>query len=351
MTDSGMRTNALKSRFLQIHSSHDIHADTKDHNPANFEISMPNSTVSNNVVRIVPHTVSIPRVFYNVYAPSNKLTVWRRKSKVTSIGDNDWFVSGEPDWVKFDVTIPPGIYTPASFVGALQNTPFADAGLGIDYNSTSKTFYITAFPYTYAQWGRVFEPETPPSPPEFMPQMYITEPEGSHFFDVLGIGAAQFVTRGDHWLSYVFDPMRPETGDSIRGTEIESAKIIVPVFKTDVHTMAGLLYEEYGIPNVNPVNLEGPVSVSVVIDGLGDNASVDAETGKPSDIITQVPMMGNYYTYSTRQVQDCDAEAIQYASERTLRGFRVRLQDADGATLTLPRNWPVHIRLQILQTQ
>lgn len=346
-----MRTNALKSRFLQIHSSHDIHADTKDHNPANFEISMPNSTVSNNVVRIVPHTVSIPRVFYNVYAPSNRITVWRRKSKMTSIGVNDWFVSGEPDWTKFDFTIPPGIYTPATLEAAMANIGFVDAGVNFDYDPESRKFMVSQSAYWYIHWGRVFQPESPPAPPEFMPQMYITESEGSHFFDIIGLGAAQFVTRGDHWLSYVFDPMRPETGDSIRGTEIESAKIIVPVFKTDVHTMAGLCYEPYTVPNVNPVNLEGPVSVSVVIDGLGDNASVDAETGKPSDIITQVPMTGNYYTYSTRQVQDCDAEAIQYASERTLRGFRVRLQDADGATLTLPRNWPVHIRLQILQTQ
>ena len=349
MTDSGMRTSALRSRFLQIHSSHDIHVDSKTHNPANFEISMPNSTISNGVVRVVPHTVSIPRVFYNVYAPHNVVDVWRRKTKVTEIGVNDWMVTGEPEWTKITLTVPPGLYTPATLMTAMNNNGWGDH-VFLDYNTSTKSMAIINPTYTYWEWNHVFQPEQPPAPPIYMPQMYITEPEGTHFFDVLGLGLAQFVPNGDHWLSYEFDPNRAETGDSIRGTEIEKAKIIVPMFKTNVHNMEGYLWVDYTAPT-NPLNLEGPVNVSVVIDGIGDNASIDAETGKPSDIITQVPMTSSMYTYSTRTVQDCDAEAIQYQSERTLRGFRVRLQDAEGATLTLPRNWPVHIRLQILQTQ
>lgn len=351
MADSGMRTSALKSRFLQIHSSHDIHVDTKDHNPANFEISMPNSTASNGVVRVVPHTVSIPRVFQNVYAPSNRLNVWRRKSVVNNLGANEWFVTGEPNWTKIELVIPPGTYTPASLIVAMGSAGMTDAGFDMSYESGSHSFSISSIPSSYWQWGAVSQPEEPPAPPLYMPQIFLTEPEGSHFFDILGIGAAHFVPTATNYLSYAFDPQLPGTADSIRGTEIELAKIVVPVFRTETHQIGDLLYYPYFIPGVHPLNLEGPVTVNVVIEGLGDNASIDAETGKPADIITQVPMASAWYTYSTRKVKDCDAEAIQYQGERTIRGFRVTLQDSDGVVLRLPRNWPVHLRLQILQTQ
>lgn len=354
MGDFGVRPQALRSRFLQIHSSHDIHSDSKSHNPADFEISMPNSTISTGVVRIVPHTVSIPRVFYNVYAPSNAINVWRRKTKVVSVGVNEWLVTAEPEWSKTTLSIPPGIYTYYNLVETMANNGWFDVGLQFSVEDRRLTV-VNQSMGGYWEWGYVSQPESPPVPPEYMPQTFITEPEGSHFFDVLGLAGAQFVTEGDNWLSPVFDETRPETADCIRGSEIEAAKIIVAAFATDAHAMDGLhISTPFIIRNTNPLNLEGPVSASVVIEGLGDNATVDAESGKPADVITEVPLATGstpMYTYATRLIQDCDAEAIQYASERSLRGFRVRLQDANGTTLRLPRNWPVHIRLQILQTQ
>lgn len=359
MTDSGMRTNALKSRFLQIHSSHDVHSDSKDHNPANFEISMPNSTVSNGVVRVVPHTVSIPRAFSNVYAPSNRMYIWRRKSRVIDLGTpelpNEWLVTGEANWTKTEVVVPPGNYTPVTLIYAMVDAGMFEAGVNMSYEpgGINRRFSVFNIASSYWEWGRISQPESPPSPPPYMPYIFLTEPEGSHFFDILGLGAAHFTPTATSYLSYSFDPNNPSSADSIRGSEIETAKIIVPLFRTDAHDIGSQLYYDYTIPStmMNPANLEGPVNVSVVIEGLGDNASVDAETGKPADIITQVPMSSAWYTYSTRKVKDCDAEAVQYQGERTLRGFRVSLQDADGVTLRLPRNWPVHLRLQLLQTQ
>lgn len=355
MSDYGVRPQALRSRFLQIHSSHDIHSESKTHNPADFEISMPNSTVSTGVIRIVPHTISIPRAFYNIVAPSNSINLWRRKSKVISLGSNEWIVTGEPEWTKITLTLPPGIYT---WIGQLTEAMAAngwfDHGVNWSAGDDRKLVVQNQSMGGYWQWGRVSQPEEPPNPPEFMPQTFITEPEGSHLFDVLGLGGAQFTGEGEHWLSNRFDETQPETADCIRGSDIEKAKTVVALFATDAHTMNGLhIYSPYLLPNVNPFNLEGPVSVSVVIEGLGDNATIDAETGKPYDTITEVPVatQTEMYRYATRVVQDCDAESIQYVSERSLRGFRVRLQDANGTTLKLPRNWPVHIRLQILQTQ
>lgn len=350
MGDTGVRTLSYRSRFLQISSIHDIHADSKLHNPADFEVSMPNSVVSNDIIRIVPHTVSVPRMFPTVYAPSNRFTIWRRKTKVIQTGLNQWFITGEPEWIPFHYTVRPARYTLQTLSDEINAMTGAHMNLVPNVDTGKLEIYGQLNVWQY--WGRLDYPETPPEPPTYMPYMFVTEPDDSHFFDVLGLGLAQFVPTSTSWLSYIFDPANPSSGDSIRGSPIEQARLIIPFFDTANHDIGNTYFTTWQIPELNPPNLEGPLWVNVIVDELGDNTTIDTETGKPISIVACIPLcdakQGSYYT---RTVRDCDAEAIQFNTERSVRSFRVRCEDVDGTKLTLPRNWPVLLRLQILQTQ
>ncbi len=348
MGDYGIRDLGTRSRFLQLNSANDIHVDSKTHNPANFEVSMPNSVGSHGILRTVPHTVSLPRQFYNIYAPSNAFIIWRRKTKMVDLGGGLYFNTGEPNWTPTLVTVPPGLYTRQSLVAWFGLYPYSD-WFSVTWDSEAQRLNFAGNYYMFDQWGQRDELLTLP---DFMPQFFLTEPPGSHFFDILGLGSSNFEPSGPSWLSYAFNEQVPSTGDSIRGTPIEQATIVVPMFRTDVHDMGSYAYAQYSITNANPLNLTGPVWVNVIIDELGDNSTIDTETGKPLSVIACIPMtdvpIGGY---ATRVIRDCDAEGIQYPAERTVRSFRVRCEDVNGNVLTLPRNWPVLLRLQVLQVQ
>ena len=354
MTDIGLRALGIRSRFLQISSSNDIHVDSKVHNPADFEVSMPNSIGSHDIIRVVPHTVSVPRMFFNVYEPSNRFILWRRKTKVIDLGNNYWNVTAEAQWIPTLFTVPPGIYTIRTLASTLNLiTDLAEnVSFYVDNGEGSSLDVLHVYgPYVmYGQWGYVNQPDSQLAPPPYIPQMFLTEATGSHFFDVLGLGGAQFVSNGPNWLSFSFDEKDVTTADSIRGTPIEQSSIIVPLFRTDSHDMGSYL-TQYEVPNLNPYNLEGPLWVNVVVEELGDNSTVDTESGKPSSVVACIPVCDvPIRKYATRVVRDCDAEGIQYSMERSIRSFRVRCEDPNGNTLHLPRNWPVLLRLQILQS-
>lgn len=313
---------------------------------------MPNSIGANGILRVVPHTVSVPRMFYNVYAPSNTFIMWRRKTKLEDLGLNYWFLTGQAQWTPTLITIPPGIYTMQSLADQINADPVNAGWIYLNYNNSPPRVDFFGPYYSWTQWGNIDQPENPPLPPEYMPQTFLTEPPGSHLFDILGLGGASFVSSPTNWLSYAFDDRVPATADSIRGTDIEKAPFVIPVFRTDSHDMGSYALAQYLIPGVNPMNLTGPVWVNVVIEELGDNSTIDTETGKPISVVACVPVSEvDNGRYSTRVVRDCDAEAIQFATERSIRSFRVRCEDINGTTLTLPRNWPILLRLQILQTQ
>ena len=233
----------------------------------------------------------------------------------------------------------------------LTITNWVTFNVDVGTDGSTKVLHVYGTYFTYDQWGYLNQPETPPAPPMYVPQMFLTEATGSHFFDVLGLGGAQFVANGPHWLSFSFDEKDVTTADSIRGTPIEQSSIVVPLFRTDVHDMGSFFLYQYEVPNLNPYNLEGPIWVNVVVEELGDNSTVDTESGKPSSVVACIPVCDvPIGKYATRVVRDCDAEGIQYSMERSIRSFRVRCEDHDGNTLHLPRNWPVLLRLQILQS-
>jgi len=351
MTDiTGIRGPGWVSRFLQIVSSHDIHAHAVDHNPADFTVSMPNSMGSDKIRRVVASTVSIPRRFYNIYEPNNKFILWRRPIAVAEIGPNIWRIAGDYDWIPLEITIPPGVYTPTKLITTLTMLPGND-WIGYGYDSETGKFTINGPYYTWPFFDVLNEPESPPAPPEFIPQCYVTEAKGSHLFDILGLVSARMRNDDTMYASPTYQFEDFLTGDNIANTSMDGYPNPVPLFNASAHNLSAYLYQSWIVPNVNPLNLEGPVWVNVVIKELGDNSTIDTETGKPLDVVATVPMTETpYNTYVTRRANDADVEGIQFKDERSVRAFKVQLQDLDGNVLVLPRNWPVFIRLQLLQT-
>ena len=353
MAQFGLRPSGIRSRFLQINSSHDVHVESLLHNPADFEVSMPNSAGCVNVWRVVPQTVSIPRAFPNIYAPSNKLILYRRRIVITDLGLNMWTVLPSPSWEAIPIEVPRGRYTGQRLVDFF-NSHSAFGGFTWAWDTTEEKVTVmgpSGLEMPSYMFGNKDQPENPPtSPYEFMPQCYLAEGEGSHIFDVLGFTVNKFVAGGNRFISSTFDPYNLNTADCITGSAMENAVSIVPLFDTSVHSYDAWC-EPILVDGANPANLVGPVCVNVMIKELGDGSTIDTESGKPLDVVAVVPVSSVLpFNYATYTAQDCDAEAIQFRQTRTVRSFNVQLQDQDGTVLWLPRNWPVFLRLQILQS-
>lgn len=351
--ENQLRPRTLRSTYLNINSANDIHAEAKEHNPANFEVSMPNSLGSTNVWRVVPHTISIPNVFPNVYAPFNEMTLWQRKGEVVDLGGNTWLVRGSLEWQKTTITIPEGFYTADSLVATLASGPLGEnyvvqiveAGPGIP----DRYIQIVAKSIPFTQMGLIVFPENPPTAPAFCNVGFLSEPVGSRLFDILGLGSLQLTESDKAALSPQYKDTMPNTMDSIAGSPFERLVSVVPLF--DIHTHDYTAWFVYPVARIatNPINLSKPALVEVVIDQLGDNTTTDGETGLSSSVIARIPMDETERgKYATRLVHDCDAEAIQFRVPRTIRSFKVSLRDMKGVTLTLPRNWPTFMRFQFL---
>jgi len=76
------------------------------HDPANFIVRLPNSTVTNKVVKCIPKLIAIPRMFNNVDETNNKLVVT--------------YGTGGPDNTTI-VVIPPALYTAERLVETLNS--------------------------------------------------------------------------------------------------------------------------------------------------------------------------------------------------------------------------------------
>lgn len=354
MTDAYLRPRSLKSTFLNINSANDVHAENKEHNPADFVVSMPNSVGSTNAWRVVAHTVSIPNVFPNVYAPFNEMALWERKLEVDDLGSNVWLIRGSYGWHKTSIVIPEGFYTPATLMGALNMSPLGERYV-VEYaegppDSADRYMQIRAKPRAEPWYiGQYTFPPAPPEPPEYCGVGFLSELPGSHLFDILGFGSMQITDEERGALSPKFIKTAPGTMDNITGAPFADLLQVIPLFDISAHDS----YTWQGFPvtrvATNPINLSKPVEVDVVIDQLGDNSTTDAETGLASSVIARV-FMDNVERgkYATRTIHDTEAEAIQFRASRTIRSFSVKLKDTRGVQLRLPRNWPMFCRLQLL---
>lgn len=370
MTDTALRPKSLRSSWVQINSGDDVHSEDAKHNPADFRVSMPNSLGSTNIWRVVPHTIAIPNAFPTFSAPlNNRMRLWERKIIRTQIDGAHWNVSLDPNWTSTDIVFLEGRYTNLDVFKAYTNN-MLPAGRWENFIDLLTCFVIRAVPYSEPShldtqyWG-TFASELQPDGPEFFPCVaYLEELEGSHIFDVFGFGRRRFDhSTGSSLLDSVskaFDPENPRTVDCIAGSNLEQAKDrIIPLFDIQEQNYLNWTINPIFLDNrvFNPVNLDIPMWVNVIVEELGDTSTIDTGTGNMSSVVATVclaaigvlPWDGLHY--AVRVAQDCDVEAIQFRTPRIIRNFTVKLRDERGRQLTLPRNFPVILRLQLLHEE
>ena len=369
MTDTALRPKSLRASWVQINSADDVHSEDAKHNPADFRVTMPNSLGSTNIWRVVPHTIAVPNAFPTMYAPlNNRMRLWQRKIIRTQVDGAHWNVSLDPNWTSTDIVFREGRYRNWDIFKAETNGKFPAGRWDYFADDTTACCVIRGVPYSEPShldtqyWG-TFASELQPNGPEFFPCVaYLEELEGSHLFDVFGFGRRRFDhSTGSSLLdsvSRIFDPENPRTVDCIAGSNLEEAKDrIIPLFDIQEQNYLNWTINPIFLDNrlFNPVNLDIPMWVNVIVEELGDTSTIDTGTGNMSSVVATVCLdrldVWDGLHYAVRVAQDCDVEAIQFRTPRIIRNFTVKLRDERGRQLTLPRNFPVILRLQLLHEE
>jgi hypothetical protein len=350
MQNGILQPAGFRTSYLNIDSTMDVQWETSSHNPANISLSLPNSTRTNKIWRIMPHTTIIPRMFPNVYAPDNVLLWYQRQVVETPTGAPDTYLrTVSPTWtVTRSLTIPTGLYD------VDQLLLLINAATGVNevwsYDSDYQRIIVTRTPVgPPIIFGTFVDAAWVPPATSFADMTYVAEPLDSHIFSTLGLEVVAS-TMTSLPLSQTLVLTNADTFDNIIGSNITNRNLL-PLFNRISHSYAEWSVDEYATPFGNAPNLAGPVVIHVLVSDIGDSSTVDAETGLVQDIITSVNVGDvDFGTFKERLANDAQADGIQFQQARNISSFRVRLLDSRNRQLTLPRNWPVFLKLHMIHT-
>ncbi len=353
-----LKPSGVRDSYLNITSTMDTKWESSTHNPADIQLALPNSTRTNKIWKIVPQTVSIPRMFPNIYAPDNEL-IWYQREVVELPTDDPtiWVRTVAQDWtITRRLTFPPGLWNVDQVLVHINAVTGPDEVWTFD--TTLLSFKVTVTPSAPA----VVFGEFVVIPPHITPAVtyanmtYIAEPgtvEGksvdSHMFDILGLERVASVL-STLPLSPNLIQLDPNTFDNLNGTNL-GGRNVYPLFDRTLANYALWAVTPYTSPDNNQPNLAGPTVVHVLITDLGDSSTVDAQTGLLQDIVISVGM-GDvpFGTFKERLLGDVRGEGIEFQQARNISNFKVRLLDTRNRQLFLPRNFPVFLRLQLTHT-
>jgi len=167
-------------------------------------------------------------------------------------------------------------------------------------------------------------------------------------FDLLGLSYPPSV-KNPQLLQAPLNLSDPNTFGSTMGSNLDFIGPKIPLFDFQSFNYHEWVTTPYNTPQMNPPNLSGPDLVNVVLSDLGDASTISASSGTSYDVLTTVSMTGVAFGDSaTKEVKDKEAEAIAFRHPRNITGFRVQLMDEKFQQLSLPRNYPVAMRLQLV---
>lgn len=350
-----LRPSGVRASYLNISSTMDLKWETASHNPADISLALPNSVRTNKIWKITPHTAIIPRMFPNIYAPDNEM-LWfqRRVIEIPTEDPTIWIRTVEPNWtVTRDLVFPQKIWNVDSIL------TFINAATGANevwtWDATNLCFLVSvtpvAAPIVFGPF--VVVPPYAPPPQPFANMTYIVEPFSatldSHIFDTLGLERVASAL-SSLALSPSLVITDPNTFDNLLGSNL-SLRNAYPLFDRTLHNYNSWATLVYNSPINNSPNLAGPIVINISISDLGDSSTVDAETGQLHDIVGTVNLGDvDFATFKERIVNDGDSEGIEYQAARNISNFKLKLLDARNRQLTLPRNFPIFVKLQLIHT-
>jgi len=337
---------------LSIDSLSDPNAESGDFNPANFQINIPNTIKLQCVSGVCYNLVSIPRMFPTIGPYNNTLIFWQRPNisiPISGMGPNMWLKT-VGDWEPvLTLTLPTGqwnINDILSFINTGLASFFGATNIW-SYDSNLRTISIE-FDGNYETYGIRNSVGPPPFVHQYMTLCYVTDGD-SELFDTLGLqGPAQIASAAES-RNMNFSLYNSTTFDAVVGSSLEGI-VALPLFDPSLHDILAWS-QVWHSPRYNPPNISGPTIVKVILQDLGDNSQIDAKTGVTWDVITTVDLTDVDFGFnSVKEIRDGVSEGILFSSSRHVTAFKVKLLDRKFRQLVLPRNFPVHIVLQVMYT-
>lgn len=367
LSEMSFGSNSYAS-YLSFSSDDDPESSQPAFNPANFNIYVPNSIKCQDVVRICNYNTTVPRMFPTVTPNNNTLIYYRRQIiEIQTDVPNVWFRTVSNDWlVWFLITLPLGIQNVAEMLAYinLHHPVVGDGETWTSLPDATKTIQINIHPVDpLIAWGLFspgpgyISPIMPPNPPIFLPISWLSSARVAPgeqksvsswgAFDLLGLTQPPLDPRFTPTGS--LNTNNPSTFGTVVGTNLEKIGPKLPLFIVDNLFGYSQFWNPYQTPVMNPPNVSGPDVVHVALSDLGDGSTTYAFDGSSYDVLTTVSLSGvNFGDNATKEVKDGEFEAIALRQPRNITGFRVTLYDSQFRVLTLPRNYPVNMRLQMV---
>ncbi len=345
-----LKPHGIRTSYLNIDSTMDVAWESIAHNPANFTLSMPNSTRTNKIWKISPHTLVVPRMFPNIYAPDNQMSWYQRQVVEIPTGNPDEYLrTVSPFWtVTKSMTFPSGAWNVERIVSAINAVTGVNEVWSFDPDTRALLVMKTPSDPPII-FGVFTDPGHVTPPISYANMTYIVEPPDTHIFDPLGLEKNASLFSNLH-LSPNLVLTDPNTFDNLNGSNLNSRNAF-PLFDRSLHDYASWSSLLYASPPSNTPNLAGPVVVHVSLSDLGDSSTVDAESGVLQDVITSINIGDvDFGAFKSREINDLDGESIEYQQARNISRFSVKLLDSRNRQLTLPRNFPVFLKLQMVHT-
>ena len=294
--------------------------------------------------------LTVPRMFPTIYAPDNVMVWYRRKVIEVPTGAPDTYLrTVEQKWTEVKrLTFPDGMWNQDTVLNHIN--AFTGPNEVWSFDALSQSFVFTVTPTDPPiVWGEFVDPGHVTPPVSYANMTYIGEPSGTHLFDPLGLEKNAFSLSGLP-LSPALNPYDPNTFDNIKGTNLDSRNVY-PQFDRTLHSYAAWAANPFNSPTNNSPNLAGPVIVHLAMTDLGDSSTIDALSGTATDIITSINLGDtDFGAFKSREIRDMEGEGVEYQQARNIANFQVRLLDARNRQLTLPRNFPVFIKLQLVHS-
>lgn len=339
-----------RSRYLSLNSTDDRNFLSATHNPADFEVLIPNAEQLNGVSRITLNQVVIPRMFDTVDS-TNDILQWYQKLMIevpyTDQPPNNFLRTvEEKTWtLTRTVTLTHGQRNMTQILADINavTTPLGEVW---SYDSTNRTIVIVVTPAApEIAFGPFFDAAHTPPATTYANMLYLGSPNGA--FDMLGLqGPASTASAQEDKIP--FDRLNANTFDAISGTNIERLQLL-PLFNRFAHNYHTWATATFTTSPLNPPRITGPTIIKVCLTGLADGSEIQASSGTSHDVLSTVNIesvnFGNEYT---KEVKTDDAESIDFISPVDIKSFRVQLKDRKYRQLTLPRNQPVHVVVQYL---
>ena len=349
MQRKGNNMGDQRVSYLDISSTDDVQYNSVQHNPANFTININNPNKTNNVTRLSYNTISIPRMFNTIYAGNNTL-VWYKRQVLEILQPNQppntYLRTVATNWTETRRLVLPDGQLNINDVLTAINT-LTGASEVWSYDSTNRTVVIVATPPGPTITFGLFVDPGHVTPPVSYANMTFLSAGGTDMFETLGLQRASdlFLSQEDN---VSFDQFDPNSFDTTKGSNLEGM-VVFPLFDRTLHNYQKWATLVYTTPRMLAPNFAGPTIIKVQIRDCSDSQTISAGSGKSYDVITTLNIADvPFGAEVTRQIRDVQGEGIGFIAPRDIRAISVQLLDRKFRQLTLPRNNPVHIVLQLV---